>query len=287
MPPRGVSVPLEFVREGIRYDDLSEDERDTWDELDWGEYDEGGEVDPPEEVTAAELNKFLFNDGHGRQGARVLDDRGRSASQAVIGSARRSSSPRPAARRLTSPSGSIANYPALVPGRVRPRYITHECGIRPEPDRRLLRSRTSRPTSPSRWSMLDTGIDVHEVVNLVFFKLVRSKTKFWQMLGRGTRLCPNLFGPGDDKTELKVFDFCQNLGFFSHALAPAEGSGRTNRCRSASSGPASSWCKRSTPADSAGGRARGLRRRRPASKRSASMNDDNFLVRPTYGSSRS
>ncbi len=44
--------------------------------------------------------------------------------------------------------------------------------------------------------MLDTGIDVPEVVNLVFFKLVRSKTKFWQMVGRGTRLCPDLFGPG-------------------------------------------------------------------------------------------
>src|SRR5207248_9488122 len=42
--------------------------------------------------------------------------------------------------------------------------------------------------------MLDTGIDIPEVVNLVFFKLVRSKTKFWQMLGRGTRLCPDLFG---------------------------------------------------------------------------------------------
>ena len=49
--------------------------------------------------------------------------------------------------------------------------------------------------------MLDTGIDVPEVVNLVFFKLVRSKTKFWQMIGRGTRLCPDLFGPGEDKTE--------------------------------------------------------------------------------------
>jgi type I site-specific restriction endonuclease len=35
--------------------------------------------------------------------------------------------------------------------------------------------------------MLDTGIDVPEVVNLAFFKIVRSKTKFWQMVGRGTR----------------------------------------------------------------------------------------------------
>src|SRR5260221_14696343 len=62
--------------------------------------------------------------------------------------------------------------------------------------------------------MLDTGIDVPEVVNLVFFKPVRSKTKFWQMMGRGTRLCPDLFGPGQDKEFFRVFDYCQNLEFF-------------------------------------------------------------------------
>ena len=64
--------------------------------------------------------------------------------------------------------------------------------------------------------MLDTGIDVPEVVNLVFFKIVRSKTKFWQMLGRGTRLCPDLFGPGRGQGSSSiVFDFCQNLEFFN------------------------------------------------------------------------
>jgi type I restriction enzyme R subunit len=62
--------------------------------------------------------------------------------------------------------------------------------------------------------MLDTGIDVPEIVNLVFFKLVRSKTKFWQMIGRGTRLCEDLFEPGKDKQEFIVFDYCQNLDFF-------------------------------------------------------------------------
>ena len=62
--------------------------------------------------------------------------------------------------------------------------------------------------------MMDTGIDVPEVVNLVFFKIVRSKTKFWQMVGRGTRLCPDLFGPSEDKEEFLIFDFCQNLEFF-------------------------------------------------------------------------
>ncbi|MDB5336540.1 MAG: type restriction protein res subunit [Planctomycetaceae bacterium] len=62
--------------------------------------------------------------------------------------------------------------------------------------------------------MLDTGIDVPECVNLVFFKRVRSKTKFWQMIGRGTRLCPDLFGPGLNKEYFNVFDFCENLEYF-------------------------------------------------------------------------
>ena len=62
--------------------------------------------------------------------------------------------------------------------------------------------------------MLDTGIDVPEVANLVFFKPVYSRIKFWQMIGRGTRLCPDLFGPEDDKHDFRVFDFCFNFDFF-------------------------------------------------------------------------
>jgi type I restriction enzyme R subunit len=65
---------------------------------------------------------------------------------------------------------------------------------------------------------------VPEVVNLVFFKLVRSKTKFWQMLGRGTRLCPDLFAPGQDKEFFYIFDYCQNLEYFSQDIPASEGS---------------------------------------------------------------
>jgi type I restriction enzyme R subunit len=72
--------------------------------------------------------------------------------------------------------------------------------------------------------MLDTGIDVPEVVNLVFFKVVRSKTKFWQMLGRGTRLCPTCSAPGEHKKFFFVFDYCQNLEFFSQNPATSDGS---------------------------------------------------------------
>jgi len=75
--------------------------------------------------------------------------------------------------------------------------------------------------------MLDTGIDIPEIVNLVFFKPVRSRTKFWQMVGRGTRPCNNLFGPGRDKPCFWIFDLCQNLEFFlgqggAESTAPPE-----------------------------------------------------------------
>lgn len=68
--------------------------------------------------------------------------------------------------------------------------------------------------------MLDTGIDVPEVVNLVFAKPVKSKVKFWQMIGRGTRLCKNLFGPGEDKTEFLIFDHWDNFSY--HDMNPEE-----------------------------------------------------------------
>ncbi len=61
--------------------------------------------------------------------------------------------------------------------------------------------------------MLDTGIDVPEILNLVFFKKVMSKAKFWQMIGRGTRLCLGLLD-GKDKDKFYIFDFCGNFEFF-------------------------------------------------------------------------
>lgn len=62
--------------------------------------------------------------------------------------------------------------------------------------------------------MLDTGVDVPEVTNLVFFKPVKSKIKFMQMIGRGTRLCEDLFGPGINKTHFLIFDYCGNFEYF-------------------------------------------------------------------------
>ena len=70
--------------------------------------------------------------------------------------------------------------------------------------------------------MLDTGIDVPEIVNLVFAKPVKSRVKFWQMIGRGTRLCPNLFGPGQNKTVFRIFDHWGNFEYFEQNRPEAE-----------------------------------------------------------------
>ena len=147
--------------------------------------------------------------------------------------------------------------------------------------------------------MLDTGIDVPEVVNLVFFKLVRSKTKFWQMVGRGTRLCPDLFGPGEDKAVLL------RLRLLPEPRVLQPGPRRRPRARSAESlgkrlfkarleligelderlgdeATQGSRHRRSARLRRPGHRRRGAARRSLASLHGevAAMNLDNFVVRP-------
>lgn len=75
--------------------------------------------------------------------------------------------------------------------------------------------------------MLDTGIDVPEVVNLVFAKPIKSKVKFWQMVGRGTRLCEDLYGPEKDKTHFLIFDHWANFDYFE--MDPPEDEGRPGK----------------------------------------------------------
>lgn len=70
--------------------------------------------------------------------------------------------------------------------------------------------------------MLDTGIDIPEILNLVFAKPVKSPVKFWQMIGRGTRLCKDLFGPGRDKSVFRIFDHWGNFERFEMGYRPAE-----------------------------------------------------------------
>lgn len=221
VPPRGISVGLGFMRGGIKYDQLSEEEKDAWDELEWGEDEEGHPLAPPDEVDAAELNRILFNaDTVDKVLERLMVDGIKVAGGDRLGKtiifAKNQAHADFIEQRFNHHYPQHAGHFARV--------ITHSVSYAQS----LIDDFSGKDKNPHiaiSVDMLDTGIDVPEVVNLVFFKLVRSKTKFWQMLGRGTRLCPDLFGPGDDKTHFLVFDYCQNLEYFSQDLPPAEVSG--------------------------------------------------------------
>lgn len=206
VPPRAVSVPLKFQRQGISYDQLSEEEKEEWDALEWD--DEGGE--PPDRVEAGDINKWLFNIDTVDKVLRQLMTEGiKVAGGDRIGKtiifAKSSKHAQFIVERFD------ANYPHLAGHFAR--QIDYSI-----PYAQSLIDDFSDPEKGPHIAvsvdMLDTGIDVPEVVNLVFFKPVRSKTKFWQMVGRGTRTRRDLFGPGQDKEEFLIFDYCQNLEFF-------------------------------------------------------------------------
>ena len=204
VPAEPVSVPTRIVDQGLRYDQLSEEEKEAWDEIDWGE--DG----PPEAVEAAAINKTLFNeDTVDKVLAHVMAHGVRVAGGDRIG--------KTIVFAVSKAHASFieerfdAGWPEL--GGQFARRVVHG-----ESYAHDLIDKFSDPAQPPHVAisvdMLDTGIDVPEVVNLVFFKAVRSKTKFWQMVGRGTRLRPGLFGPGQDKTAFRIFDVCRNLEFF-------------------------------------------------------------------------
>ncbi|HXH05346.1 MAG TPA: DEAD/DEAH box helicase family protein [Vicinamibacterales bacterium] len=214
VPPKAVSVPLKFQREGIKYDELSEDEKNQWDALEW---DEEGNV--PDRVEAEAVNRWLFNKDTVDKVLEHLMTRGLK----VVGGDRLGKTIIFAKNQQHAEfieERFNANYPHLRGTFAR--VIT----FKTEYAQSLIDAFSNRDRAPHiaiSVDMLDTGIDVPEVVNLVFFKLVRSKTKFWQMLGRGTRLCPDLLGPGLHKAFFYVFDYCQNLEYFSQDVAGTEG----------------------------------------------------------------
>lgn len=78
-----------------------------------------------------------------------------------------------------------------------------------------FKERDKMPQIAVSVDMLDTGIDVLDILNLVFFKPVYSKIKFIQMIGRGTRLSEAIFADGSDKKEFYIFDWCENFEFFN------------------------------------------------------------------------
>ena len=198
-----VETKLKFMEQGIVYDALSEADRRLYEDT---FENENGEL--PDRIASSALNAWIFNEDTIRQVLNTLMthgltiDYGSKLGKTII-----------FAKSHTHAEKILAvfnqEYPHL-PGfaKVIDNYMTYaQSTIDEFSDPKKL------PQIAISVDMLDTGIDVPEVLNLVFFKKVMSKAKFWQMIGRGTRLCPGLLD-GQDKNRFYIFDFCGNFAFF-------------------------------------------------------------------------
>ena len=198
-----VETKLKFIEQGIVYDDLSDEDKRAYEDT---FEDENGEL--PDSIASSALNEWIFNEDTIRQVLNTLMthgltiDYGSKLGKTIIFAKNHTH-----AEKILSVFNQ--EYPHL-PGfaKVIDNYMTYaQSAIDEFSDPKKL------PQIAISVDMLDTGIDVPEVLNLVFFKKVMSKAKFWQMIGRGTRLCPGLMD-GKDKDKFYIFDFCGNFEFF-------------------------------------------------------------------------
>ncbi|MER7166463.1 DEAD/DEAH box helicase family protein [Micromonospora sp. NPDC000207] len=213
VPPRAFSVATDFHQRGVRYDDLSEEEKDEWDSADWG--DDG----PPDSVDADAVNKWLFNNETVDNVLETLMTHGHK-----VAGGDRIGKTIIFARNQAHADFIQERFDLAYPHHAghRARVITYKTTYAQSLIDAFSQSEKD-PHIAVSVDMLDTGIDVPEVVNLVFCKPVRSKSKFLQMIGRGTRLCPDLYGPGQDKKDFLVFDFCRNFEYFNESPEQAQG----------------------------------------------------------------
>ena len=198
-----VETTLKFIQQGIVYDELSEADKQAYEDT---FEDENGEL--PESIASSALNEWIFNEDTIREVLHILMENGLKIDYGnKIGKSIIFAKSHAHAEKILEVFGK--EYPHL-PGyaKVIDNYMTYaQSAIDEFSDPKKL------PQIAISVDMLDTGIDVPEVLNLVFFKKVMSKAKFWQMIGRGTRLCPGLMD-GAEKQRFYIFDFCGNFEFF-------------------------------------------------------------------------
>lgn len=200
---RVAETKLKFLEEGIAYDDLPPEEQAAYEET---FLDENG--DWPDRIGAGKLNEVVFNEDTIRLVLHVLMTEGLRVNYGeTLGKTILFAKNHAHAEKILQIFGE--EYPHL-PGyaKVIDNYMTYAQSAIDE-----FSEADKLPRIAISVDMLDTGIDVPEILNLVFFKPIMSKAKFWQMIGRGTRLCPGLLD-GEDKTGFNIFDFCGNFAFF-------------------------------------------------------------------------
>ena len=205
VPPKAIEVPVKFIYEGIKYKDLSDEDKAKFEEV-FGISGEDVEID------SGLMNEFLFNDstvdkvldhlmnygikieGGDRLGKTIIFAKNHQHAEFIQ-------------KRFN------INYPEYSGNFLRV-IDNYESKAQDLLEKFCEDKENLLPQIAVSVDMMDTGVDAPRVVNLVFFKQVRSYTKYWQMIGRGTRLRPDLFGPGKDKTHFMIFDICDNFGYF-------------------------------------------------------------------------
>lgn len=201
---RTIEVKSKIMEEGIHYDDLSEEEKEEFEKT----FEDDETVD--DVVSNNAINEWLFNantidmvlnqlmerglriEGGDKIGKTIIFAKNSRHAQAIVERFNKIY-PEYGAHFIKQIDYSINYVDTLIDD-----FSTKE----------------KMPQIAVSVDMLDTGVDIPEVLNLVFFKKVRSKSKFWQMIGRGTRLCKDLLGVGMDKESFLIFDFCNNFDFF-------------------------------------------------------------------------
>ena len=203
-------VKTKFLEDGITYDDLSDEDKARYEE----DFTEDGLM--PDFIPSAKLNKFVFNE---TTVDTVLQDLMEHGIQVEGGD-------RPGKTIIFAQNKRHAEFILQRFNKLYPKYkgVFAQRVICDDAYAQTVIDDFKKPDKPPfiavSVDMMDTGIDVPECVNLVFFKKVRSKTKFWQMIGRGTRLCKDLAcmdqidGEYTDKRRFIIFDYCGNFEFF-------------------------------------------------------------------------
>jgi len=198
-----IETELKFMTEGIAYGDLSADEKDEYEKMFINE------EDIPESIDSSALNQWLFNHDTIKKALHVLMEHGQRIDYgAKMGKTI-----------IFAKNHNHAEKILEVWNQEFPDYPPHYCRVIDNYANYVqdliddFSDSRKFPQIAVSVDMLDTGIDVPEILNLVFFKKVFSRAKFWQMIGRGTRLCPGLID-GKNKEQFYIFDLCGNFSFF-------------------------------------------------------------------------
>jgi len=198
-----VETKLKFMEQGIVYDELTDEEKAEYEEK---FLDEKGDL--PDKIMSSALNEWVFNIDTIRQVLHILMteglriDYGQKLGKTII-FAKNHRHAEKIREVFDQEYPHLPGFAQVIDNQIN--YAQDLIDKFSDPGK--------LPQIAISVDMLDTGIDVPECLNLVFFKKVMSKAKFWQMIGRGTRLCQGL-RDGADKDKFYIFDFCGNFEFF-------------------------------------------------------------------------